>query len=194
MCLVAPYPFRLEPLEEFDLLSDFDMTGGDDVWFARQQLFFSCTLCPTGQMEDKASHREVSLVFFSTFEPISLTPDSCMQRNGIPMLYKRAASQLPTLYVCPVENVLGRVPLMPCYLKGNLHNTIPHALRYEVPDGTAANSRPDSGTGSRLFDSKFRGQHLDVALGRSPERSQWRMLRRCGGSVFKSQGGGEPKP
>ena len=152
MCLVAPYPFRLEPLEEFDPLSDFDMTGGDDVWFARPQLFFSCTLCPTGQMEDKASHREVSLVFFSTFEPISLTPDSCMQRNGIPMLYERAASQLPTLYVCPVENVLGRVPLMPCYLKGNLHNTIPHALRYEVPDGAAADSRPDSGTGSRLFE------------------------------------------
>ena len=152
LCLVAPYPFRLEPLEDFDPLSDFDMTGGDDVWFARPQLFFSCSLCPTGQMEDKASHREVSLVFFSTFEPISLTPDSCMQRNGIPMLYERAASQLPTLYVCPVENVLGRVPLMPCYLKGNLHNTIQHALRYEVPDGAAADSRHDSGTGSRLFE------------------------------------------
>jgi hypothetical protein len=27
-------------------------------------------------MEDKASHQEVSLVFFSTFEPIPLTPDS----------------------------------------------------------------------------------------------------------------------
>jgi hypothetical protein len=33
--LVAPYPFRLEPLDEFDPLSDFDMTGGDDIWFAR---------------------------------------------------------------------------------------------------------------------------------------------------------------
>jgi len=30
-------------------------------------------------MENKSSHREVSLVFFSTFEPISLTPASCMQ-------------------------------------------------------------------------------------------------------------------
>ena len=79
LCLVAPYPFRMEPLEDFDPLTDFDMTGGDDVWFARPQLFFSCTLCPTGQMENKSSHREVSLVFFSTFEPISLTPASCMQ-------------------------------------------------------------------------------------------------------------------
>jgi hypothetical protein len=37
---------------------------------------FFVHLCPTVQMEGKASHREVSLVFFSTFEPISLTPDS----------------------------------------------------------------------------------------------------------------------
>ena len=152
LCLVAPYPFRLEPLEEFDPLSDFDMTGGDDVWFVRPQLFFSCSLCPTGQMADKATHREFSLVFFSTFEPISLTPDSYMQRSGIPMLYERAASQLPTLYVCPVENVLGSVPLMPCYLKGNQHNTIPHSLRNNVPAGAAADSRPNSGTGSRLFE------------------------------------------
>ncbi len=91
-------------------------------------------------------------MFFSTFEPISLTPDSCMQRNGIPMLYERAASQLPTLYVCPVENVLGRVPLMPCYLKGNLHNTIPHSFWHAVPEGAAADSRPDGGTSSRLFE------------------------------------------
>jgi hypothetical protein len=142
----------MEPLEDFDPLTDFDMTGGDDVWFARPQLFFSCSLCPTGQTEDKYSHREVSLVFFSTFEPISLTPDSCMQKNGIPMLYERASSQLPTLYVCPVENVLSGVPLMPCYLKENLLNTIPHSLRHAVPAGAAADSRPDSGTGSRLFE------------------------------------------
>ena len=113
---MAPYPFRLEPLEDFDPLVDFDMTGGDDVWFARPQLFFTCSLCPTERSQDKSSHREVSLVFFSTFEPISLTPNSFMQRSGIPMVYERAASQLPTLYVCPVENVLGRVPLILCYL------------------------------------------------------------------------------
>jgi hypothetical protein len=37
LCLVAQYPFLLEPLEEFDPLSDFDMTGGDDVCYALQQ-------------------------------------------------------------------------------------------------------------------------------------------------------------
>ncbi len=91
-------------------------------------------------------------MFFSTFEPISLTPDSCMQRNGIPMLYERASSQLSTLYVCPVEYVLGRVPLIPCFLRGNNDNTIPHSLWHHVPDGAAADSRPYSGTGSRLFE------------------------------------------
>jgi hypothetical protein len=89
-------------------------------------------------MRNTVSHREVSLVFFSTFEPISLTPDSDMQRNGIPMLYERAASHLPTLYVCPVKNVLGRFPLMPCYRRGNWTNTIPYSLRHEVPDEAAA--------------------------------------------------------
>ncbi len=142
----------MDPLEDFDPLTDFDMTGGDDVWFAWPQLFFSSSLCLTGQTEDKYSHREVSLVFFSTFEPISLTPDSSMQRNGIPMLYKRASSQLQTLYVCPVENLLGRVPMIQCFLRGNKDNTIPYSLRHHVPDGAAADSRPYSWTGSRLFE------------------------------------------
>jgi hypothetical protein len=103
-------------------------------------------LCPTGRLQDTSSHKEV------LFEPISLTPDSCMQRNGIPMVYEWASSQLPTLHVCPVENVLGRVPLLPCYLKRNLYNTIPFSLRHHVPAGAAADSRQDSGTGSGLFE------------------------------------------
>jgi hypothetical protein len=58
--------------------------------------------CAPGQMEDKASHMEVSLVFFSTFEPISLTPDSCMQQNGIPMLYVWAVSNMMCYMVCNI--------------------------------------------------------------------------------------------
>ena len=151
VCVVAPYPFRIEPLEDFDPIGDLDVTGGGDLWYARPLLFFTCTVCPTGHMGDGPSHKDVSLVFFSTFEPISLTPDSCMQRKGVPMLYERAASQVPSLYVCPVENVLGRVPLIPCYLKGNSVNSIPHCFRGKIPREAAADSRPDNGTGSRLF-------------------------------------------
>ncbi len=91
-------------------------------------------------------------MLFSTFEPISLPRDSYLQKSGIRMLFEPAASKLPTLYVCPVENVLGRVPLLPCYVMGNKQNTIQHALQYEVPHGAATDSRPNSGTGSHLFE------------------------------------------
>jgi len=124
--LVAPYPFRNEPLDEFNVTSDFDITGAGDVWYATKQLFFKCTLCSTCEMGNTQRHKEFSLVFFSTFEPISLTPDSCMQQKGVPMLYERSCTVLPSLYVCPVENVLGCVQLIQCYLNGNTSNTIPH--------------------------------------------------------------------
>ncbi len=93
----------------------------------------------------------LSLVFFSTFKPICLTLDSCLQRKGVPMLYEQAAKEVPTLFVCPVENVLGRVALIPCYLNGNTANTIPHKYRSRIPRKASADSRPDSGTGIRLF-------------------------------------------
>ena len=109
-------------------------------------------MCPTGETDDPRKYKEYSLVFFSTFEPISLTPDSCMQQKGVPMLYVRSATVLPSLYVCPVENVPGRVPLIPCYLNGNFSNTIPYRYRGAIPAEAAADSRPDSGTGSRLFE------------------------------------------
>ena len=152
VCLVAPYPFRDEPLDEFNVTRDFDITGAGEVWYARPQLFFKCTLCPTGAMENTQRHKGFSLIFFNTFEPISLTPDSCMQQKGVPMLYERSRTVLPSLYVCPVENVLGRVPLIPCYLNGNTSNTIPYRYRGAIPAEAAADSRPDSGTGSRLFE------------------------------------------
>jgi hypothetical protein len=133
VCLVTPYPFQNEPLDEFNVTRDFHVTGAGEVWYAWQQLFSKCTLCPTGAMEHTQRHKEFSLVFFSTFESISLTPDSCMQQKGVPMLYELSRTVLPSLslYVClsPVKNVLGRVPLIPCYLDGNTSNTIPHMYR-----------------------------------------------------------------
>ena len=77
-----------------------------------------------------------------------------MQQKSVPMLYERSRTVLRSLYVCPVENVLGRVPVIPCYLNGNTSNTIPHRYRGAIPTEAAADSRPDSGTGSRLFEIK----------------------------------------
>ncbi len=55
---------------------------------------------------------------------------------------QQAGSQLPTLYICPVGNVLGSVQLMPCNLKGNHHNTVQHSFQHKlelllIPDQTA---------------------------------------------------------
>jgi hypothetical protein len=94
------------------------------LWYARPQLFFNCTVVPVLQLERKARHTELSLVFFSTFEPIKLTPNSVMQRNGVPMFLDSASStNLPSLYTCRAENVtvLRHVPLMPCYVSSNAH-------------------------------------------------------------------------
>ena len=113
--LLAPYPNNPNPVESFNIKTDFDLKGNGLVWYARPQLFFICTLCPTGAKESlySASHKEVSLVYFSTFEPIALTPDSIMQQAGVPMLYDSASNpRLPCLYICPVANVLGRAPRM----------------------------------------------------------------------------------
>jgi hypothetical protein len=52
--------------------------------------FLTCTVCPiqAGHMGDSTLHKNVLLVFFNAFEPISLIPESCMQRKGVPMLYE----------------------------------------------------------------------------------------------------------
>ncbi len=65
--------------------TDFDLQGDILVWYARPQLFFKCTLYAKGP-GFSASHKEVSLVYISTFEPINLNPDSIMQLAGVPML------------------------------------------------------------------------------------------------------------
>ena len=108
--ILAPYPNNPNPVESFNIKTDFDIQGNGLVWYARPQLFFNCTLCPTGAKGRSGSHNEVSLVYFSTFErqiePIKLTPDSVMQRAGVPMLYDSAINPrlpgpLPCLYICP---------------------------------------------------------------------------------------------
>jgi hypothetical protein len=62
VCVVAPYPFGIEPWEDFDPIGDLDVTGGGDV----RGPFFSLLVGPMG---DTTSHKDVSLVFFNTFEP-----------------------------------------------------------------------------------------------------------------------------
>ena len=98
VCFIAPFPFNIQAVEEFDPSADFNITGEGNMWYARPQLFFSCTVCSCGHQENRSSHKELSLVFFSTFEPINLAPDYVMQgEKKVPMLYERSERQLPTL-------------------------------------------------------------------------------------------------
>ena len=65
VCLVAPYPYRLQQLEDFDPIGDLDISGSGDLWYARPLLFFRCTLCPTGKMGDARTHTRKFHCFFS---------------------------------------------------------------------------------------------------------------------------------
>jgi hypothetical protein len=134
--LLTPNPNNQNLVESFNFKTDFGLQGDCLVWCVCPQLFFNCTLCPTGAKEPgySASHKEVSLVYFSTFEPINLTPDSIMEQAGVPMLYDSATSNqcLPCLYICPVANVLGRAPLILCFIGSNSHPTIPHSFKDEA--------------------------------------------------------------
>ena len=103
--VLTPYPNNPNPVKSFNIKTDFDIQGNGLVWYARPQLFFNCTLCQTGAKGSSGSHKEVSLDYFRTFEPIKLTPGSVMQRAGVPMLYDSASNpRLPCLYICPVTN------------------------------------------------------------------------------------------
>ena len=97
-------------------------------------------------------------MFFSTLEPITLTPGAVMhavtQRNGVPMLYNTASSSnLPSLYLCLARNVLGRAPLTPCFVRGNRTPTQPHSFGNR--QGAVADSRNGACNGSRLYEGIF---------------------------------------
>ena len=90
--LVAPQPYNPSSAESFDFRADMDLSGNGLLWYSLPQLFFQCTVCPTGSLQTPSKHKELALVFFSTFEPITLTPGAVTQRNGVPMIYDTASS------------------------------------------------------------------------------------------------------
>jgi hypothetical protein len=70
------------------------------------------------------------------------------------MLYDSASNPLlPCLYICPVTNVLGQAPLIPCFVGGNSHPTIPHSFKDDQRFGSAsADTQRDWGNDSRLYE------------------------------------------
>jgi hypothetical protein len=90
--------------------------------------FFHCTLSPistvAGSINRSDEDIQLDLIFFSSFEELRLRTAGIMESKGIHRLQE--PSPVPTLYVGRVEDLLGRVPLIPCFLDGNATSTIPH--------------------------------------------------------------------
>jgi hypothetical protein len=150
VAFIPPYPFYIDDPDDFDLLSDFDK-----VWYGRLQLLMRCTLCPTGQKYAKDGGPGAivaDLAFISTFEPLPNAPVGITQKAGCDILVQ--PRRVPTLYFNFVRNTVGRVPMFPCFLNGNTSPTIPYSRRTmnNAAMGIVADSRPDSGNGSLIFE------------------------------------------
>ena len=108
-----------------------------------------------------------------------------MQRKEVPIFFDSASStNLPSLYIYRAENVLGRVPLMPCYISGSTHPTLPH--HFGNRDGATAESSVGRGSGSRLCELKLwmwrygRGQPSKVTLA---EADSWLSRSKLEGNI-----------
>jgi hypothetical protein len=105
--VVPPYPHCIEEDHH-----DVDL---EDCWTALPQLFFSCQLRPTGGRKPKDGRHKTGpdylmydLVFFSTFDELSLPTKGPMEDAGVVKLYE--PSPTPCLYVAPAANLVGRIP------------------------------------------------------------------------------------
>jgi hypothetical protein len=172
--IVLPYPYCIE--------EDHHDVALEDCWIARPQLFLKCCLRPKDGRVPKDSTNKacprmykyipvhnsmyvfnnftpddllLDLVFFNTFEEERKLPiTGPMEDSGVVKLYK--PSPTPCLYVAPVENMVGRVPLMPLFLAGNATPTFPHLYcKHKESDfllGCADTAAADSMRGSSVFE------------------------------------------
>jgi hypothetical protein len=106
------------------------------------------------------------------------------------MLFDSASNpRLPCLYICPVTNVLRRAPLIPCFVGGNSHLTIPHSFKdYQRLGSASADTQRDRSNGSRLYEVNI----WTWRYGRGrPRVCQSRRLKESGVSVSARAGSGQ---
>ena len=151
--MVPPFPYCIE--------EDRHDVPLEDCWYARPQLFFTCVLRPkNGRLPKNRTYKtgpddiECTLVFFSTFEELELPIKGPMEDSGVVKLYE--PSPTPCLYVAPVENMVGRVPLIRLFLAGNSTPTIPHMFSKHrdagFPFGCADAAAVDGRRGSNVYE------------------------------------------
>ncbi len=94
------------------------------------------------------------MVFFSAFEDLCLHMTGTMESNSVKKLYE--PSPVPVLYVGRVEDLLGRVPFIPCFLAGKATSTIPHTYSNRqltaCECGRAYGAGPASRKGSHVYE------------------------------------------
>ncbi len=164
MLVVSQYPYCIEV--------DCHAVDLEDCWTALPQLFFNCYLRPKGGRMPKTCCHETGpddlryyLDFFSTFEELMLLIKGPMEDAGVVKLYEPSPTQC--LYVAPAGNMVGRIPLMPCYLDGNETPTIPHKYSKNknscFPAGCADAAAEDGRRGSNVYEVNTWLWQLDVA-------------------------------
>ncbi len=151
--MVPPYPFCIE--------EDRHDVPMEDCWYASPQLFFTCVLrSKDGRLPKNRTYKTgpddivYTLVFFSTFEELKLPFKGPMEDAGGIKLYEPSPTHC--LYVADVQNMVGRVPLMPLFLAGNPTPTIPHIFSKrkdsDFPYGCADTAATDGRQGSNVYE------------------------------------------
>jgi hypothetical protein len=121
-------------------------------------LICHCTLLPIGTVAGcyNSSDEDIllNLVFFISFEELRLRTAGVMESKGIHRVCE--PSSVPTLYIGRVEDLLGRVPLIPCFLDGNATSTSPHKYCNRQKDAfeccCADGAGPTSRRGSHVYE------------------------------------------
>jgi hypothetical protein len=130
------------------------------MWFVRPQLFFHCTLRPIGTAAGCFNRSDedipLDLVLFSPFEELRLRTAGIMESKGIHRVYEPSPVPMPVLYVGRVEDLLGRVSLIPCFLDRNATSTIPHKYSGQQRDAfeccCADGASPTTRRGSHVYE------------------------------------------
>jgi hypothetical protein len=144
-CTVRRCSFYFRPRQHVDCLTS-----------ALLLMHFAPTECSSGSIQQFIRrHPPLSSFFWCLWRPSASHHwhhGKKGSQNWLRKLYE--PSPVPTLYVGRVEDVLGRVPLSPCFLDGNLTSTIPH--KYAARQGLDF----EFGCADRPLQGSRRGSHV----------------------------------
>ncbi len=138
-------------------------------------------LCPIGGRLPKNGLFKTSLddllyhlIFFNTFEVLKLPIKGPMEDAGVIKLYEQ--SPTPCLYVAPVENIMGGVPLFLLFLAGNSTPwlIVPHCYSKHKDSGF-----PRGCADSAAVDGRCGSNALVVAVWTGQVTTGW---TQCGGN------------